>query len=230
MKRKINLVIIGISGKMGLILQEEIKKDPHLNLIGGVNKKNIEKDLDSLSKTSDMLIDFSSPSALKKILSTAKKHKKPIIIGTTGYSKSQITEIKKSSMQIPIFYSSNYSIGISICKNLIKQAAKIIKDNFSIEIKETHHNQKKDSPSGTALSLKNEILKIKKNNIPITSFREGNIVGEHEVLFSNNEEEFSIIHKAKSRKIFANGVILTTRFLYKKRNNPSLYSMEDLFK
>ncbi|KPK32177.1 MAG: hypothetical protein AMS24_04835 [Chlamydiae bacterium SM23_39] len=224
-----NLGIIGISGKMGNILQQTIKKDIYLNLIGGVGKKNIEKDLFSLSKKSDILIDFSSPSSLKKLLTTAKKYKTPLIIGTTGYTKSQITQIKKSATEIPIFYSSNYSIGIAICKNLIKKATKLIKKNFSIEIKEKHHKEKKDSPSGTAISLKNEILKIKKNDLPITSLREGEIVGEHEVLFSNLEEEFSIFHKAKSRKAFANGVLLTIKFLYKKRKYPDLYSMENLF-
>lgn len=220
---KLSIGIIGISGKMGKTINNLITHSSSFICIGGVRKTSTS--FDSLIKA-DVLIDFSSPYNLKNVLRYSLQHTKPLVIGTTGYTKKDFLLIKNASKKIPILYSANYSIGIAICKNLIKKATSLTKNFFSISIEEIHHLEKKDSPSGTALAIKEEICSIAKNKkIPISSKRKKNYVGEHTVFFTNSDEKFLISHIAKKRASFAKGSLLSARYLYKKK--PGLYSFED---
>lgn len=233
MKKKINIGIIGISGKMGTALSNLISKDKSLYLIGGVRKKStienstFSKNIQKLAKEADVLIDFSSSSILNKLLQVAEKYKTPLIIGTTGYNKKDFLNIKKFSKKIPILYSSNFSLGMQICKKLLKIATEKALKFFKIKIEESHHKTKKDSPSGTALCLEKIIFDLLKKKTPISSKREDQIIGEHNITFSNPYEEFEIKHKAKSRLAFASYVLLSAKFIYKKPAN--LYRLEDIF-
>ena len=228
----LSLGIIGISGRMGQAVSKLISKDSSFVLIGGVRKNpkensdSLSKDILSLAKKSDLLIDFSSPEALANVLKGAQKHKKPLLIGTTGYSKKQLSDIAKASQDIPILLSYNFSLGIALCQMLIKLSSDKLND-FSIEITETHHQNKKDKPSGTALMLAEDIFKKTKKETTINSIRSGDVIGKHVLSFFNNEEKIEISHEAFSREIFAKGALFCSKFLANKK--AGLYSMADIF-
>jgi 4-hydroxy-tetrahydrodipicolinate reductase len=213
---------------MGKALCDIISKDNSLELIGGIRKTNTTQtdigiDISSLMKKSDIVIDFSSPDSLQDILKSAQKYNKPIVIGTTGYSKEQLHQIKLASKNTPILLSSNFSLGIAICKMISSLAFNKANKKFDIKIEETHHINKKDSPSGTAIMLQEQLSK----DIPIISKREKDVIGEHKIIFSSKEEMFEIKHTAFSRDVFAKGAILCTKYLYGKK--PNLYSIDDIF-
>ena len=165
----------------------------------------------------------------------------PIVLATTGYSDEQISEIKKASAQIPVFFSWNMSLGINLLVQLAKKATAILGDQFDIEIIEKHHNQKIDAPSGTALMIANAInetrnddmkytydrhsqrKKREPNEIGIHAVRGGTIVGVHEVLFAGNDETVTISHSAASKTVFAEGSINAAIFV--KSQKPGLYDM-----
>jgi 4-hydroxy-tetrahydrodipicolinate reductase len=224
---KISIGILGISGRMGKALSNLIVKDPILELVGGVRKEgsdDLQQSISSLASKADVIIDFSSPSALCYLLKASGLYKKPLIIGTTGYSPEQLTEIKNASKSIPILQSFNFSLGIAICNALTKSASQKAIGLFNIEISETHHINKKDRPSGTALILKKA---TNDDNTKIRSFRRGNVIGKHRVCFYSDEEKFEISHEALSRDVFARGAIACAKYIIHKP--PKLYSIEDIF-
>ena len=203
----------------------------------------IYNDIESIKEKVDVIIDFSVPVATFEILKYALKNKTPIVIATTGFSKEQLDQIKEYSKEIPIFRSSNMSLDINLMASIIQKVAEVLK-NADIEIIETHHNRKVDSPSGTAILLAdaiNEVLEDKKeytfdrmqkrekrskNEIGFSSVRGGNIVGEHTVAFFGESETLEITHKAYSRQVFAEGALKAAMFLVAKENG--LYNMRDL--
>lgn len=192
----------------------------------------------------DVIIDFSHPSALDSVLVYAFEYKTPVVVATTGLMEDQVAEVRKLSDFIPIFYSGNMSLGISLVTELARKAATVLGNNFDIEIIEKHHNQKIDAPSGTALMLADAMSesldykskyvydrhavrqKRSKQEIGISSVRGGTIVGEHEILFAGHDEMISISHTALSKEIFAVGAINAGLFLTSRK--PGLYCMSDL--
>lgn len=221
---KILASIIGLKGKMG----REITKyalNHNIEIIGGVGKENIEN-IENLLKKSQVAIDFSSPRALEYILYYAKKTLVPLVIGTTGYDQDDFKKMKKASKKIAIFYSCNFSLGIALMKAFSIQASKLLNDSF-VDIVEKHHILKKDKPSGTALTLAKSIKNNLKNEINIHSIRAANIVGEHSIFFTNNEETIEIKHLVNSRSVFAKGALKAVRFILNKK--PGFYSIKDLF-
>ncbi len=219
---KIFVFFIGNTGKMAKEIFK-IAKMSEIEIVGGINSKE-EKDIKEMDKV-DVIIDFSHSSSLEKSLKLAADHKKPLVIGTTGYTDLDFEKIKDASKKIPIFLSSNFSLGISILKELLKITAKNFRESF-VDIIEKHHIFKKDKPSGTAISLKEEIEKSINNKINIHSIRASNIVGEHIAIFNDTEETIEIKHSAKSRAVFAKGAIKAAKFICNKE--PKLYSMNDL--
>ena len=220
---KIFASLIGNTGKMGKEIQKE-KTDPIFQIIGGVAKKDI-KNLKKLFKKSKVGIDFSHPSALDEILSIAIKTKTALVLGTTGYSDKDIQKIKDASKKIAIFYSSNFSIGIALVKEFAKITSKLL-DKSCIDIVEKHHISKKDKPSGTALLLADAIKQNLKNEINIHSIRSANVVFEHTLYFTNEDQTIEIKHKAHDRSIFAKGAIKAAIFIFDKK--AGLYSMKNL--
>ena len=220
---KIFASVIGISGKMG----KEIKKNAlnsSIDIIGGVGRKDFQN-LKKLLKKSKVAIDFSTPSTLDEILNIAIKTTTPLVLGTTGYKENDFKKISNASKKIPIFYSSNFSIGIALIREFSKLASKMLK-NSDIDILEKHHISKKDSPSGTALTLADDIKKTINKDVNIHSIRAANIIGEHSIFFTNENESIEIKHSAHLRSVFANGAIQAAKFIYNKK--PGLYSMKDL--
>ena len=168
----------------------------------------------------------------------------PVVIATTGYSPEQIEKIKEFSKTIPIFFTFNMSIGVNLLCSLAQKAAKILGNDFDIEIIEKHHNQKIDAPSGTAIMLANAINtqfgdtlnyeydrhskrnKRPKNEIGIHSVRGGTIVGEHDVVFAGRDEVITLSHQALSKEVFAVGALRAAKFI---SNKPAgLYDMNSI--
>ena len=192
----------------------------------------------------DAVIDFSNPSALEAELAYVTAHHLPLVLCTTGLSEAQLTAVSKAAETVPIFFSSNMSLGVAVLSALTKKAAAVLGDTFDIEIVEMHHNQKLDAPSGTALMLADAAKaglsyepeytydrhtrrqKRQKQEIGIASLRGGTVVGEHSVYFAGEQEVITLSHSAGSRSVFASGALTAAAFIIGKE--PQMYSMEDI--
>lgn len=216
-----NIGIIGCLGTMGKHMMDLGAKEGHLMF--GIDPRGRAKYSFESSLDLDVLIDFSHADVLAQSLSYANKHQTPLVIASTGLSVLQEESIVSLSKNLPIFVSANFSLGIYRLKKLI-QYAQQISVNASLEIIDVHHIHKKDAPSGTA----KELLKVLGKDIPIHSFREGEVVGEHTVLFRFENESIELKHSAHSKLIFAQGALKAAQFLTLQK--PGYYSMDDLFK
>ncbi len=243
----INVILCGSGGKMGGFVASALKNDSEMQIVAGVDKFNnsqgfpVFKSFKEINVDCDLIIDFSNPALLDSMLDFALNKKIPLVIATTGFSESQIEQIKNAAKEIPIFFTFNMSLGVNLICSLAKKAAKILGDGFDIEIVEKHHNQKIDAPSGTAIMLANSINEVfndklsyeydrhskrqkrPKNEIGIHSVRGGTIVGEHDVIFAGHDEVITISHSAYSKEVFAVGAVKAAKFIYGK--NAGLYDM-----
>ncbi|MCX8065412.1 MAG: 4-hydroxy-tetrahydrodipicolinate reductase [Candidatus Hydrogenedentes bacterium] len=194
----------------------------------------------------DVLIDFTRPDASTAHVEIASKLNKGIVIGTTGLSPSQENVLKKCAETIPIVYAPNMSVGVNLLFKLVREVAEVLGLDYNVEIVEIHHNQKKDSPSGTALRLAKEVAQglnlsgekvfvygreglvgpRNKEEIGILAVRGGDVVGEHSVYFIGQGERLQLTHIAHSRDNFARGALRASRFVSKAQ--PGLYDMMDV--
>lgn len=204
--------VLGLKGRMGQIVEKELRSLKWECVELSFDKEILAAQQNNLSG----IIEFSSPEALKDLLDEIRV---PCVLASTGLSEETRKKILEKSKVVPLFYSSNYSIGLNKLLYLLKNSDLKFTD---AEIFETHHIHKKDAPSGTALLLKNE-LNIEK---PIVSFREGEVFGEHEIHHHMLGETLIFKHVAKERNIFAKGAIEALNFLLNKKQG--LYSMKDL--
>jgi len=253
--KKINLAITGCLGRMGQQLIRSSIKNKNFKLVALtenrlVNKKfnKVKPELNSEDafKKTDVIIDFTVPSCTLEMLKIASKLKKKVVIGTTGFSRSQENLIKKYSKKIPILKAGNMSLGVNLLMYLTEIASKSLNDGYLSKIFEVHHRHKKDYPSGTALMLGKGIADGKNKNlynligkkflnkksfpygrkINFNSIRKGEIIGEHEVKFSNGKEIITLNHEAFDRALYSDGALTASLWLMKKK--PGLYSMRDL--
>ncbi|MBR5152672.1 MAG: 4-hydroxy-tetrahydrodipicolinate reductase [Clostridia bacterium] len=247
----IKILLSGASGNMGKAVTRAVAQNPDATICAGFDIRTeptaefpIYDDLCSVTEPVDVIIDFSHPSMLDRILDYAVSKKIPAVICTTGLSAEQVSRIQYEAKNIPIFFSANMSLGVNLLIDLVARASKILEDTFDIEIIEKHHNQKLDAPSGTALAIANAISdtvsyeaeytydrhsvrkKRDKREIGIHAVRGGTIVGEHEVLFAGTDEVISLKHTATSKEVFAVGALKASFFL--KEQKPGLYAMKDL--
>ena len=244
------IILSGALGKMGKAITACVENRNDCKIVAGIDLANDEstfpifKSFNDINVDADVIIDFSHPSVLDELLNFAKDKKIPAVIATTGLNEQQIADIKTVSDDVPLFFSANMSIGVSLVSELAKKAAKVLQGSFDIEIVEAHHNQKIDAPSGTALMLADSIsealnekpiyefdrhskrMKRTKNEIGIHAVRGGTIVGEHEIIFAGPDEVIKISHSAYSKQLFANGSVNAGLFLVGKE--PGFYSMKDL--
>jgi 4-hydroxy-tetrahydrodipicolinate reductase len=228
----LKIALSGANGKMGKAIIAAAKKDPDVviavKLIKTEQKINL---LEELQKV-DVFIDFSNPVGCENYLKICRKLKIPMVIGTTGFSIEQKQEIAKTAEEIPILFAPNMSIGANISYYLLECLSKMWSyDNHKqkiVEIKEVHHKNKKDAPSGTALKMAEVIKQNSSEDLQInfTSKRVGNVKGKHQVKFTNLYEEVIIKHKVKNRSCFAKGALFAAKSLVNKPNN--LYSLSDL--
>lgn len=246
------VLLHGCNGRMGQTLTKIISQLDNVDAVCGVdmfpekfnNPYPVYKSLDEVKEEVDVLIDFSNHQCLNSILEYGKKNKVALVICSTGFSDEEKSKMYEASKEIPILHSANMSLGVNLILSLVSQAAKVLYENFDIEIIEKHHNQKLDSPSGTALMIAdaiNEALnntltynygrhsktqKREKNEMGIHAVRGGSIVGEHEILFAGPFENIEIKHTALSRDVFAYGAIRAAKYLYGKANG--FYTMKDV--
>jgi len=248
----IKIIMSGCNGRMGQAIVSLAKDSEKYHIVAGFDvnceKKNdfpVYSDLEHIQEKADVMIDFTHISATPKVLDYCKRNKLPLVLATTGLVEELEKEIYDAAKIIPIFKSFNMSLGISLVTALVRQAAKVLGDNCDIEIIEKHHNQKLDSPSGTALMIadaarsslsyeptyiygrgREQRLRSKKE-IGIHAVRGGRIIGEHEISFIGNNEIITISHSAQSRKLFAEGALKAAEFLI-GTTSPGVYNMDDL--
>ncbi len=236
---------------MGRVIAALCAKDENIKIVAGFDINTNQYSHFPIFSTpadyagdADVIVDFSHPSSLSNLLAFAKIKKIPTVVCTTGLSPKQVEEIKRAATEIPMFFSANMSLGVNLVIDLVKRAAKVLEGKYDIEIIEKHHNQKIDSPSGTALAIADAISSAlsfepeyvydrhstrksrDKNEIGIHAVRGGNIVGDHDVIFAGNNEIIEISHSASSREVFADGAVAAAKFMHGKA--VGLYSMEDL--
>lgn len=247
----IKVLLSGCNGRMGKVVSDCIKNYEGIMVSCGVDKFKSENLAFPVYSTFaecdeddvDVIIDFSSATAVDSLLEYAKEKKVPVVLCSTGFTPDQLDYINQCALEIPVFKSGNMSIGINVISNILKKVAPFLYDNFDIEIIEKHHNQKLDSPSGTALLLANSIknsipketnfiygregiAKRDKKEIGIHAVRGGNIVGDHDVIFAGAGEVIEINHKAISRDVFAHGAIKAAEFLVGQK--PGMYNMDNI--
>lgn len=247
----VRIAVTGANGKMGRVICGLVEQRDDCKVIAGIDINTAqERDFPvvkspfDLPEKPDVIIDFSHPSALDDLLSYCTMNGVPVVVATTGYTDEQIAKIKKTSEQIPVFFTFNMSLGINLLVELGKRAVNVLGGQFDIEIVEKHHNLKKDAPSGTAIMIA-EALNSELGNkyhyvydrhsvrkpreateIGIHSIRGGTIVGEHDIIFAGHDEVITLSHSAASKEVFANGSINAAIFLSKKENG--LFDMSDL--
>jgi 4-hydroxy-tetrahydrodipicolinate reductase len=225
MKSPLRVLLIGAAGRMGKAIVDLARTDPGIDIVA---QCDLGDSIEPAMRDCDVAIDFSHPDAITEICRAALHCNKPLVIGTTGHSQSQRGTIEEAARALPIVLASNFSVGVNVLFWLTRKAAERFGDDFSAEIVEAHHKTKKDAPSGTAKTLA-ELLKAARkieNEIPIQSIREGDVVGEHTVIFSGPEERLELTHRAASREIFARGALRAAKWIIGKP--PGLYSMQDV--
>ncbi len=246
------ILMHGCNGKIGRAITRLIKEQEDIEIVAGVdpylelpNTYPVFANINECNVTTDVVIDFSTASAVRPLIDYCLNQKLPAVICTTGLSEEDTTYLKEASKHIPIFFSANMSLGVNLLIALAKRATEILGDSgFDIEIIEKHHNQKIDAPSGTALAIADAINdtlnheytyrydrstireRRPKKEIGIHAVRGGTIVGEHDILFAGNDEFITLSHQATSKEVFANGAIKAAKFLAHKA--PGLYNMDHL--
>jgi len=262
----INVIVAGAAGRMGCRLVALTKESTILTLAGAIEGKGhpavgndagetagcgrmdilITDDLSSLLDRGEVVVDFSVPEATLHHLRTVAQRKRAMVIGTTGFSVSQLEELKSLACQVPCVLSPNMSVGVNLICKVIGEMAKTLGDEYDIEVIEAHHRLKKDAPSGTALKIAEVLAKAvsrdldqvgvyarkgligerKKDEIGIQTIRAGDIVGDHTILFGGIGERIEVTHRASSRDTFAGGALRAARWVV--RQQPGLYDMMDV--
>lgn len=261
-----NIAITGASGRMGKVLIEAVNLDEASRLSGalvrdgssfagrdageiaGIGKLNVKtiSDVREVLTSADVLIDFTSPAATLDNLDACVKAGVAMVIGTTGFSADQLSMLEAGARKIPVVFAANYSTGITLAMRLLETAARVMGADSDIEVIETHHRNKVDAPSGTALALgrivadtlgrdleecaiygREGITGVRnRETIGFSTVRAGDVVGDHTVLFAAEGERLEITHKASSRMSFARGAVRAANWLVDRP--AGLYSMTDV--
>ena len=269
MPTRIKIAVSGIAGRMGQrVACEILNRAEELELVAGFARKSsayVGRDIgkvigidpiglsvsdgdDGGLNGADLLIDFTHPTALKKHLDWCLNEKAGLVLGTTGFTPKDLECLQDAKKEIPILYSANTSIGVALVTKIVKGIAAQLDDSFDIEIIETHHRNKKDAPSGTAIMLAeaaaagrdteisnhsadqrySKAAARETGSIGLQSLRGGDVIGDHTVMFLGNSERIEITHKATNRGLFAKGAIRAAIWL--KKQPAGLYSIQDLIK
>jgi 4-hydroxy-tetrahydrodipicolinate reductase len=262
----VNVIVAGAAGRMGCRLVALIKDSIVLTLAGAIEEKGhralgddagetagcghagipITDDITPFLERGEVIVDFSAPEATLHHLRTTAKYRRAMVIGTTGFSSSQLEEVQALASQAPCVLSPNMSIGVNLIYKVIAEMAKTLGDQYDIEVIEAHHRHKKDAPSGTALKIAQVLAKAvgrdldqvgvyarkglvgerKRGEIGIQTVRAGDIVGDHTILFGGMGERIEVTHRASSRDTFAGGALRAAQWVV--RQPPGLYDMMDV--
>ena len=262
----IKLAIAGAGGRMGQRLLALSDKDPEFVLTQAVEwdgfpllgkKLNAGMPLapraddviwsSDLAEGADVLIDFSAPESTALHARLAAQMKTALVVGTTGLDEAQENELREAAKLIPVMHAPNYSLGVNLMFKLAAEAARILGDDYNIEIVEAHHNQKVDAPSGTALGIARAVAeplgrdlntdlvhgrsgkpgKRTTREIGMHALRMGAVAGDHTVYFCNDHECLSISHRAESRDVFASGALRAVKWVHTQP--AGYYTMKDMF-
>lgn len=244
------VIVHGVTGRMGQVVADLAHKGfAGAEYAAGVSpdveveSPGYYKSLDSCTEEADVVVDFSFHGAVRSLLDYCIRRSLPVVIATTAHTPEEKALIEEASKKIPVFYSFNMSLGIAVLADLAKRTAAAFPE-ADIEIVETHHNQKLDVPSGTAIMIADSIHEARPQavdnigrhengkraveEIGIHSIRLGNVVGIHEVLVSTGNETITLKHEASSRALFGEGAMKAAAFLCTKK--PGLYDMRDMVK
>lgn len=246
-----DIIICGIGGKMGHNILSTLENFDDVRCVGGIDAYADKSKFSvpvfaspsEINVKADVIVDFSRPEALQGLLDYAVANKVNLVLATTGYTDAQEQAVKEASEKIAIFRASNMSLGVNLLIHLCKKAASFLGENFDVEIIETHHNKKVDSPSGTALTIAKAIqeekdntyltfgrhgnaTKREKGEIGIHAVRGGTVVGKHEIGFYGEDEVITLTHEAHSKAVFAQGAIRAAAFIADK--DKGMYSMPEL--
>lgn len=262
----VNVIVAGAGGRMGARLVSLIKESSAFQLVGVVERKGhqaigadagevagcgrmgvaVTDNLATLAERADVLIDFTAPAATLMHLAMMAASRKAMVIGTTGFSAMQLSELRTVAGTIPCVCSPNMSVGVNVILKALADMARVLGDDYDMEITEAHHRLKKDAPSGTALAIaqvladatgrnldqvavygrKGLIGERTQGEIGMQVIRAGDIVGDHTVLFGGLGERIEVTHRAQSRDTFAGGALRAARWVVTRP--PGLYDMQDV--
>jgi 4-hydroxy-tetrahydrodipicolinate reductase len=222
---RVRVLLIGAAGRMGKTVRDLARRDPEIDIVA---QCDLGDPIELAMKDCDVAIDFSQAAAIDEICRAALQRGKSLVIGTTGHSQQQHKTIGETVHSVPIVLASNFSVGVNVLFWLTRKAGELLGPDFNPEIIEAHHKMKKDAPSGTAKTVADILKAVRKSDreIPIQSIREGDVVGEHSVIFSGPAERLELTHRAASREIFARGALRAAKWIISKP--PGLYSMQDV--
>lgn len=248
---QIRLLVCGCNGAMGKAVVSGADTMDGISVVAGFDQQPssnseypVYNKLNEIQEQIDAVIDFSHRSVAKAIAEFCYEKKIPLVSATTGIDENTEAYYHKISDAIPVFRSKNFSYGISVMKKLVQEAARLLAEDFDIELIEAHHNKKADAPSGTAQMLLESVQQgaghgydicygrhgnqtvRKQNELTVHAVRGGTIVGEHSVIFAGEDEIITISHSALSKKVFAMGALKAMKFLVTKENG--FYSMDDI--
>ncbi len=219
----VRALLIGAAGRMGKTVLDLAQSDREIEIAA---QCDLGDPIEPAITNCDVVIDFSQADSTDEICRAALKHTKPLVIGTTGHSQQQRETIERTAHSVSIVLASNFSVGVNVLFWLTQKAAELLGADFNPEIVETHHKMKKDAPSGTAKTLAEILKAVRNSEIPIQSIREGDVVGEHAVIFSGSGERLELTHRAANRGIFAAGALRAAKWIINKP--PGLYSMQNV--
>jgi 4-hydroxy-tetrahydrodipicolinate reductase len=262
----LGVIVCGVGGRMGGAVVRAIQQSRDVKLVAAIDKPNsarVGKDAGEVASAGHLgievsdgiepcltaqsvVIDFTNPEASLGFLRAASQPRVPVVVATTGFNAKQLAVIKRLSKRTPVLLSANTSLGVNVLLSLLGKAAKMLGDDYDVEIVEAHHRFKKDAPSGTALALGRSVARAlnrdldkigingrkgivgvrSKKEIALLSVRAGDIVGEHTVIFGGIGERLEFIHRAHSRDTFARGALRAAQWLAGKK--PGLYGMQDV--
>jgi len=247
----IDVCIVGAMGQMGQTIARGIEKDSKLRVVAGIDVQTsgafsfpVYTSLDAMKESPQIVVDSTRADNLKNVLSFCLNHNLPVLICSTAHTPEQKAAISEASKSIPIFFSYNNSLGIALSKALIATCARVLGEDFDIEILEKHHNNKIDAPSGTAEMLfdalneardgslvpvynrQGVLHKREPHEVGMMSIRGGTIAGEHSIFFAGRDETIEIRHSVTSREVFGTGTLRAIHFMADRK--PGLYDMDDV--
>ena len=221
--KKIKVGLVGAAGRMGKEISQVVEENPRCDLFYAYSRK--DKWDTKKAAAVDVWIDFSSPDALKDVLKRAAETKTPVVCGTTGFTKKEKDLLNQYAKKIPVLWSSNMSMGVAVLNEALKSLAAI--SHFDFQIEEIHHNRKKDKPSGTAITLQENLEKAVGKKLPeALAIRGGGVFGVHKIFAMSDEEVLTFEHSALNRTVFAKGAVQAAEWLVKQK--PGLYQIRDV--
>ncbi|MGE5308336.1 MAG: 4-hydroxy-tetrahydrodipicolinate reductase [Deltaproteobacteria bacterium] len=236
----IKLGVAGVCGKMGRRIYELAMQDRNtFEVAFALERKGIPeigRDLGKIKISSnpdgvflvDVFVDFTLPEAADLHLDAVARHKKALVLGTTGLSDEQVRKVEEVAKVVPVVFTPNMSVGVNVLFQMLPEIARRLGPDYSVEIVEAHHKMKKDAPSGTAKKMAQVIKEATGKDIPTHSIRLGDIFGDHTIVFCGNSERIEIKHQAHSRDLFVIGALKAAKWINGKA--PGLYSMQDVLK